>query len=82
MPSVQSQKRTARVGSSNLVVAMRKRLGMTQLEFARVLGVSFVTVNRWENGRSKPSRLALRRLQEVALDRGLEFPPRATPVDP
>jgi transcriptional regulator with XRE-family HTH domain len=36
----------------------RARLGLTQVELAARLGVSFVTVNRWENGQSKPSPLA------------------------
>lgn len=36
----------------------RGRLGLTQTELAARLGVSFVTVNRWENGQTKPSPLA------------------------
>jgi len=42
--------------------ALRRQLGLTQEEFAHEVGVTFATVNRWENGKSKPSRLALRRL--------------------
>jgi len=37
---------------------IREQLGLSQENFARELGVSFATVNRWENGQSKPSRLA------------------------
>ncbi len=36
----------------------RSRLGLTQAELAARLGVSFVTVNRWENEQTKPSPLA------------------------
>ena len=36
----------------------RKQLGMTQAELASALGVSFATVNRWENGQVNPSTLA------------------------
>jgi superfamily II DNA or RNA helicase/DNA-binding XRE family transcriptional regulator len=36
----------------------RARLGLTQMELAARLGVSFATVNRWENGQTKPSPLA------------------------
>lgn len=39
---------------------LRKRLALTQEEFAHEIGVTFATVNRWENHKSKPSRLALR----------------------
>jgi transcriptional regulator with XRE-family HTH domain len=34
---------------------LREHLQLTQEVFARVLGVSFATVNRWENGKTKPS---------------------------
>lgn len=35
--------------------AIRSRLGMTQEQMARVLGVSFASVNRWEAGHSSPT---------------------------
>ncbi len=38
---------------------MRHRLSLSQEDLARELGVSFVTVNRWEKGHSKPSKLAM-----------------------
>ena len=47
------------------VAALRKRLGDTQEAFAHRLGVTHVSVNRWENGRSKPSPLAVRILEEL-----------------
>ena len=37
-----------------LVRETRYRLGLTQLQFAQKLGVSFQAVNRWENGRTQP----------------------------
>lgn len=36
----------------------RLKLKLTQEELAHKLGVSFATVNRWENGSCNPSRLA------------------------
>ena len=33
---------------------IRKNLGLTQVEFAKAMTVSFATVNRWEGGRCKP----------------------------
>jgi DNA-binding XRE family transcriptional regulator len=41
-----------------LVKEVRTQLGVSQENLARELGVSFATVNRWENGKSKPSKLA------------------------
>ena len=40
------------------VKSVRKQLGISQEELARKLGVSFATVNRWENGKSKPIKLS------------------------
>ncbi|MBT5268875.1 MAG: helix-turn-helix transcriptional regulator [Candidatus Marinimicrobia bacterium] len=37
---------------------VREELNISQEELARSLGVSFATVNRWENSRTKPSKLA------------------------
>ena len=41
-----------------LVKEIRRQLVLSQEDLARQLGVSFATVNRWENGQSKPSKLA------------------------
>ena len=41
-----------------LVKEVRRQLGISQEDLARELGVSFATVNRWENGKSQPSKLA------------------------
>lgn len=37
----------------------RRRLQLSQADLARELGVSYASVNRWENGQSKPSKLAI-----------------------
>jgi ribosome-binding protein aMBF1 (putative translation factor) len=41
-----------------LVKEVRSQLAISQEDLAREIGVSFATVNRWENGQSKPSKLA------------------------
>jgi transcriptional regulator with XRE-family HTH domain len=45
---------------------LRLRLGMTQEEFAHAVAVTFSTVNRWENGHAKPSKLARRAIEALA----------------
>jgi DNA-binding transcriptional regulator YiaG len=40
------------------IKSIRQQLGLSQDELAHALGVSFVTVNRWENGKTMPSKLA------------------------
>jgi putative transcriptional regulator len=37
---------------------IRRQLALSQEDLARQLGVSYATVNWWENGQSKPSKLA------------------------
>ena len=48
-----------------LVRDLRGRTGLTQEKFAAKLGVTFPTINRWENGRAKPSPLAMQKIQEL-----------------
>jgi predicted ATPase/DNA-binding NarL/FixJ family response regulator/DNA-binding XRE family transcriptional regulator len=57
---------------------LRGRLGLSQEQLARQLGVSFATVNRWEPGRTQPSaraRLALAGL-EAAASAAAQAPPQ------
>ncbi len=49
---------TQRQAFSALLKEIRRQLAMSQEDLARQLGVSFATVNRWENGLAKPSKLA------------------------
>lgn len=44
---------------------VRARLGLTQEKFAARLGVTLPTISRWENGRTKPSPLAIQTLREL-----------------
>lgn len=45
---------------------LRKSLGLTQEEFAHAVAVTFSTVNRWENGHARPSKLARRAIEALA----------------
>jgi putative transcriptional regulator len=53
-----------------LVRALRGRTGLTQEKFAAKLGVTFPTINRWENGRARPSPLAMQRIADLLLGMG------------
>jgi putative transcriptional regulator len=43
---------------------VRRQLQLSQEELAHALGVSFATVNRWENGKTTPSKLAQRQFEQ------------------
>ena len=47
------------------VKTIRQALGMTQERLAQKLGVSFVTISRWELGKSKPSPMAIQKLDKL-----------------
>ena len=47
------------------VKQLRGQLGLSQEDMAHALGVSFATVNRWENGQVKPSRLARIQIEAI-----------------
>ncbi len=51
------------------VKELRERLHLTQEAMAETLGVSFATVNRWENGWTAPSKLALRQIELLCKER-------------
>lgn len=51
---------------------LRTSLGLTQQKLAQLLGVSFTTLNRWENGQVRPSKLALTKLHGLRSKRGAE----------
>ena len=67
---------TQQLEIATLVRETRQRLGLTQEQFALKLGVSYQSVNRWENGRTKPLPLALKQIKRMIRqmgDRGKEM---------
>jgi len=40
------------------VRSAREKLGMSQEEMAHALKISFATINRWENGKTCPNKMA------------------------
>jgi transcriptional regulator with XRE-family HTH domain len=61
---------TAQANVPRLIRTMRRRLGLTQEKFAARVGVTFPTVNRWENGKARPSPLALQKIENTLHEMG------------
>lgn len=57
-----------------IIRKIRKTLNLTQEQLAQRLGVSFVTVNEWENGKRKPSPLAKAAIEQLVKDAGIKLP--------
>lgn len=54
-----------------LIKQIRTHLNMSQTEFANRLNVTFQTVNRWENGRAVPNRLAQSTMYELCKNKSV-----------
>lgn len=65
LESVQQMKRGEVSTVYSPAIEARTKVGMSQNEFARLLGVSVRTLQSWEQGRKKPSGAA-RTLLEIA----------------
>lgn len=54
-----------------LIKQIRAYLNMSQTEFAKQLNVTFQTVNRWENGRALPDKLAQSKMFDLCREKQL-----------
>jgi DNA-binding transcriptional regulator YiaG len=61
---------TESLSTAVLVKETRKRLGLTQVQFAQELGVSFQSVNRWERSKTKPLPIVLKQIEVMVKEMG------------
>jgi len=61
------------VSLSELLRISRQKTFMTQEAFAKTIHVSVATINRWENGKSKPNLSAMKRIKEFCEQNGLQY---------
>ncbi|VEU81591.1 helix-turn-helix transcriptional regulator [Mycoplasmopsis arginini] len=54
-----------KVNYPEMIVLLRARMNISQEKLASKLGVSFQSVNRWENGKYEPTKLAKVKLKEL-----------------
>lgn len=62
--------------------AIRDTMGITQEQLAERLGVSFATVNRWENEQNTPQRAAREAITALAVEVGIDVGEDAAPPPP
>jgi putative transcriptional regulator len=55
------------------IKAVRKKLFLSQEAMAKELGVSFSTLNRWENGKFEPSYKAQKTFYEYCVKNNVIF---------
>ena len=57
----------------DLILEIRNRLNASQKDLARMIGISYATVNRWENGHSQPNKAAQLRLYDICKERKVDL---------
>lgn len=50
---------------SLIIKELRKKMNLSQEEFAKVLGVSFSSINRWENDHHEPTIKSKKKLKAL-----------------
>ena len=58
---------------SNKVKCVREKLNISQEDLARALNVSFATINRWENSKNRPVRMARVAFDEFCAKHNISF---------
>ena len=52
---------------------IRQKLFLSQTTFAKELGVSYTTVNRWETGKAKPTYKTMKTIDDYCKKNGINF---------
>lgn len=52
---------------------VREKLNMSQEDLARALNVSYVSINRWENGKTKPIKIVQAAFDSFCEKQGIDF---------
>ncbi len=52
---------------------LRQKCFLSQEAFAKELGVSFATVNRWEAGKTKPTYKTMKLIDDFCKKQGINF---------
>ena len=51
---IEEDETQAMLDAGRYVISVRRRLGLTQVEFSRLVGVSIKTIRSWEQGKQYP----------------------------
>ena len=58
---------------SKILIKIRAKLNLSQNDLGRMMGVSFTTINRWENNKSIPSRKHVCILENICKENQIMF---------
>ena len=52
---------------------IRRKAFLTQEDFAKEIGVSFATVNRWETGKARPNLITMKLIDDYCKRNEIDF---------
>ncbi|MGI6249291.1 MAG: helix-turn-helix domain-containing protein [Acutalibacteraceae bacterium] len=58
---------------SDDIKRIRRKAFMTQEDFAKDIGVSFATVNRWETGKARPNLKTMKLIDDYCKRNDIDF---------
>lgn len=58
---------------SEAIKRIRRKAFLTQEDFAKEIGVSFATVNRWETGKAKPTLKTMKLIDGYCKRNDIDF---------
>ncbi len=58
---------------SKALIELRSKLDVSQTELAERLGVSYPSVNRWENDKAVPVKIVRVRIEKLCKDNGIDI---------
>ena len=58
---------------SEAIQRIRRKAFMTQEDFAKEIGVSCITVTRWETGKAKPNLKTMKLIDEYCKKNAIDF---------
>ena len=57
----------------SVVKYVRDKTDMSQEDLARAINVSYASINRWENGKNRPNKLALSVFSSFCKQQGIDI---------
>ena len=55
------------------IIKLRAILNLSQSALAETLGVSFTSVNRWENGKYEPTKLVKKKIELLCRENNIQM---------
>ena len=62
----------AKIDYADGILKLRAKLNLSQEELAKLLGVSFMSVNRWENEKFAPTKIVKVKLMQLFEENNIE----------